>query len=188
MSDDKMKTMQIAYGDEVTGDSSQYHVNCLGFCCDFRKAVIAVNGVMLGFQLLMMIIIGVGAGAMGGAMNDALADVDDDVTKQAMSDFSAGGGALVGFFEVIIFIGVIFTGLGIFGALKFNKCALITTSVYYSLSVLGSLFSFNSDIAGQSIVNIILASLFLYPHVCFLILMDKGVMTPENYPRIAKCC
>lgn len=183
-----MQSMQVAYGDEITADASNIHVNCFGFCCDFRKAVIAVNGTMLGFQLLMMILIAVGASYLGGSMSDAVAELDDDEAKQAMADFSAGGGAVVGFLEVLVFIGVIFTSLGIFGALKFNKCAVITTSVFYSFSVLSSLFSFNSDAAGQSILNIMLPALFLYPHVYFLILMDKGIMTKENYHRIEKCC
>ena len=184
----KMESMQVAYGDEITSDASNMHVNCFGFCCDFRKAVIAVNGTMLGFQILTMIVIAVGGSVLGGSMSDAVAELDDDQAKQAMSDFSAGGGAIVGFLEVLVFIGVIFTSLGIFGALKFNKCAVVTTSVFYSLSVVGNLFSFNSGAAGQSILNIILPALFLYPHVCFLILMDKGIMTAENYHRIEKCC
>ena len=57
MSASNMKTMQISYGEEVTTDSSQYHVNCFGCCCDFRKAVIAANGVNLGLQLIAMILI-----------------------------------------------------------------------------------------------------------------------------------
>eukprot|EP00533_Pseudo-nitzschia_delicatissima_P007612 CAMPEP_0116111728 /NCGR_PEP_ID=MMETSP0327-20121206/18601_1 /TAXON_ID=44447 /ORGANISM="Pseudo-nitzschia delicatissima, Strain B596" /LENGTH=191 /DNA_ID=CAMNT_0003604981 /DNA_START=248 /DNA_END=823 /DNA_ORIENTATION=- len=183
-----MQSMQVAYGDEITAGASNTHVNCFGFCCDFRKAVIAVNGTMLGFQILMMILIAVGGSVLGSSMSDAVAELDDDQAKQAMSDFSSGGGAIVGFLEVLVFIGVIFTLLGIFGALKFNKCAVITTSVFYSLSVLGNLLSFNSSAAGQSIFNIILPALFLYPHVCFLILMDKGIMTAENYHRIEKCC
>ena len=181
--------MQIAYGEEVIADSSQYHTNCFGFCCDFRKAVIIVNSISLGINLIMMILVAVGFNAIAGGMNDAMAEIDDDQVKQAMEQMNgAGGGALMGFVEVIIFIGVIFAGLGIFGALKYNKCALITTSVFYSLSVLGSLFSINSDNLGASLVNIIFPSLWLYPHVCFLILMDKGVMTPDNYPKIEKSC
>lgn len=184
-----MKTMQISYGEEVVTDSSEYHTSCFGFCCDFRRAVIIVNGISLGINLLGMILVAVGFKAIaGGAMNDAMDEIDDDQVKQAMEQMNGGGGALIGFVEVIIFIGVIFAALGIFGALKYNKCALITASVYYSLSVVGSLFSINSDNLGLGLVNIIFPCLWLYPHVCFLILMDKGVMTPENYPKIEKSC
>ena len=184
--------MQVAYGDEVTADVSTYHVNCFGICCDMRKSVIAVNGVMLGIQILAMIVIGVGGSMMGSAFNDMAADIDDDYQKQQMEEFSqqagAAGGMVIGFLELLIFVGVIFTSLGIFGALKFNKCALITTSVFYSLSILGNLLSFNSDIVGQSLINVALPCLFLYPHVCMLRLMDQGIMTPENYHRVQKGC
>ena len=182
----KLQSMDVSYGDEITTDSSQYHIRCFGCCCDFRKAVIAANATMLVIQIIMMIVIAVGAKMMSGqAIQDAL---DDDQAKEAAQQFENSGGAMVGFMEVIIFIGVIFTALGIFGAIKFNKCALITTSVFYSLSVVGNIISFNNSAPGLSLVNILFPCLFLYPHVMYLILMSKGVMTPQNYPSIEKCC
>lgn len=179
----KLQSMDVSYGDEITTDSSQYHIRCFGCCCDFRKAVIAANATMLVIQIIMMIVIAVGANMMSDLASQDV--FDDDQAKQAAQSI---GGAAVGFMEVIIFIGVIFTALGIFGAIKFNKCALITTSVFYSLSVVGSIFSFNNSAPGLSLVNILFPCLFLYPHVMYLILMSKGVMTPQNYPSIEKCC
>ncbi len=154
--------MQVAYGDEITADASNTHMNCFGCCCDFRKAVITVNGIMLGFQIVSIYIIAIAA--------------------MEYEDFLLFAGVFVGV------VGVIFSSLGIFGALKFSRCAIIATSVYYSIAVLGYLFILISGAAAEIIVNIIICALLLYPHVCFLILMDKGIMTEENYHRIKMCC
>jgi len=68
----------------VATSNTHHGVNCFGFCCDFRKDVIAVNGTVMGVQIVNMIML----------------------AKQAMEYPELEG--VVGFWEVLLFISVIF--------------------------------------------------------------------------------
>ena len=144
----------------------------MGCCCDTRRATIIVNIVNLVLALLSALLYGL---ASGFAINE----LDDDAIKQ---DLANKGGAIAGIIALFFVIALTFSTLGIYGALKYNKCMVIAAAVWYGLSSLVSL-------SGGDILGCVLAGLFCYPHIVFVQEMQKGIMTEENYPNeIHSCC
>lgn len=170
-------------GEYLAPNSSNYQTLCFGCCCDFRRAVLIVNGISIGMKLLIMFGVAIGISYIGSNLDDIEKDIDDDeVRKQVDSMFKSG--SVVGFeiiFELIESISIGLHVCGIYGALKFKKWGVIVAGVAYSLQLLSGLIS--ADFG-----NIIVSSLFLYPHVQMYNLIKVGIMTDYNYHKVASCC
>lgn len=166
--------------DNIAGN---HHTQCFNCCCDFRRAVLIVNGITIGFKLLAM----VGVVFFVNYLNNNLEDIendmnDDQVRKQVDEMFKSGQVAgLEWLFEIIEFISIGLHGCGIYGALKFKRWGIIVAGTMYALSFVTAIFS-------MDIVNIVVSGLLVYPHYCMYTLMKDGIMTPHNYHKVASCC
>lgn len=163
--------------------SSNYHTMCFGSCCDFRRAVLIVNGITIGIKLLVMMGVAIGVSYLSKNLDDIENDMDDDDNRKQLDEVFKSG-AVAGYealFEVWETITVGLHVAGIYGALMYKKWGIITASVTYAVALLFNLASGN---AFDFIVN----GLCLYPHVCMYLLMDKGIMTAHNYHKVASCC
>ena len=79
---------------------------------------------------------------------------------------------------------VIFCGVGIYGAMKYNQCMVICTGVWYCIVALVDL------ITTMNWTGVIMAAFFAYPHIVLFQEMKKGVITPDNYiyEKYSCCC
>lgn len=168
------------FSQDIAGN---HHTQCFNSCCDFRRAVLIVNGITIGFKLLAMIGVVFFVNYMNNNLEDIEADMNDDqVRKQVDEMFKSG--QVAGFewlFEIIEFVSVALHACGVYGALKFKRWGIVVAGTMYALSLVTGIFS-------MDIGNIIVSGLMLYPHVCMYNLMKEGIMTPHNYHKIASCC
>ena len=159
------------------------HMMCCNCCCDFRRAVLIVNGISIGIKLLAMMGFAIVASYVEKNIDDIEADMDDDEAVKTLDSFVKGG--FLGMFEGIVeFLELISIGLyacGIYGALKFKEWGIITAAGAYAFQLLIGIIMVDFG-------NIIVTSLILYPHWYMLKLMRAGIMTEYNYHKFASCC
>ncbi|VEU37609.1 unnamed protein product [Pseudo-nitzschia multistriata] len=159
------------------------HILFLGICCDHRKAVIAVNAITIGMQIVGMIVLAVVASYVTKNLDDIEADINDDSTRKGLDEFAKGGGieATETAIDAYATVSIGLHACGIYGALTFKQWGIITAGCAYAFSLFMGVLSFD-------IGNILISGLFLYPHYFMLKLMKEGVMSDYNYHKIASCC
>lgn len=164
-------------------NASNYHTICCNCCCDFRRAVLIVNGITIGLKLLIMMGFAILVSYVGKNLDDIEEDMNDDEFRKSFDSFFKSGSVagLEAFVEVLETISVGLHACGIYGALNFKQWGIITAGTMYALSLLLGLFS-------MDIGNIVVSGLCLYPHICMYNLMKAGIMTPYNYHKVATCC
>lgn len=180
-------TMSMSF--DATGGSGfpdnafNEHTLCFNCCCDFRRAVLIVNGISIGLKLMAMIGVVFFVHYLNDNLDDIENDIDDDATrKQVDSMFKSGQVAgLEWFFEIIETIAVGIHACGIYGALQFKQWGIVVAGSIFGLQLVVAFFS-------MDFLNILVSALMLYPHVCMYNLMKAGIMTPQNYHKVASCC
>lgn len=185
-------TGQTSFGEpmsvDVTGEyfapnSSNYPTLCCGCCCDFRRAVLIINGISIGMKLLIMMGVAIVFSYIGENLDDFEKDIDDDDTRQTVDTFFTSGTGLGVeiLFDTFESISIGLHACGIYGALKFKKWGIIVAGVAYALQLL-------SGVISADFGNMVVSSLFLYPHVQMYNLIKVGIMTDYNYHKVASCC
>lgn len=168
----------VVEGKEVEGlpeDAKQVRRShrCCGCCCDTRRAVLVINIISLcltAFGLASL-------SYLDHAKNHANNYHDDHVTKS----LSQIDGKLVGLSIGAYILGMICMSAGIYGAAKFNRIGVIIAGVWHALE-------FVLNIIFLNFVGFIKAGFFLYPHIVFVIEMNRGIMAPETYHKEQDCC
>jgi len=174
--------------DEITTNAIGYHTNCFGLCCDFRKAVLVVNAIVIVIQFVQMVGLAIIPKFLEDNLDDIEANIQDDTVRQQVDTFAKSDNVtkLVVFLEISGMIGLAFYGIAIYGALKFKQWAITTALVWYSFSLFMQLVVTFMGFGG--VLALFLGVLLVYPHFYMLRLMKAGIMTESNYPNIAKCC
>ena len=159
------------------------HTLCFNACCDFRRAVLIVNGITIGIKVLEMVGFAVIVHYVNDNIDDIENDINDDTVRKQVDEFVKSGqvAGLEWFFEIIETISIGLHLCGIYGALTYKQWGVIVAGSLYALQVVVSLFQLD-------ILGLIIGGLMLYPHVYMVKLMKEGIMTPQNYHRIASCC
>lgn len=163
-------------------NNSSHHLLFCNCCCDHRRAVLVVNGITIGFNIIGMIFVAIMASYVGKNLDDIEADLEDDERKEVDAFVKEGGVAMLEF--LIEAFGIVSIGLhccGIYGALNFKQWGIITAGVTYAVALLLGVISLDFS-------TIIMSGLFLYPHIFMYKLMKEGIMTDYNYHKIASCC
>lgn len=163
--------------------SADQHVLCCNCCCDFRRAVLVVNGISIVLKLVIILGMAIGASYVGNNLDEIESDIQDDDAREQMDAFvKTGGMAIVEtVLEALETISIGLHACGIYGALNFKQWGIITAGVAYTVQLLVGLVT-------MDIYNIVLSASFLYPHWFMYKLMRAGVMTDSNYHNIASCC
>ena len=148
-------------------------------CCDFRKAVFVFNLIALVLALMMAFVLP-GLLKQQEFIDEVQEDYQqfDDAFSKNMDPRMVGG-----LLEAKLIANILVSALGIFGAWKFHKWALITTATAYGV------FTVLDLLAG--IPGLVIAwywALAMYPHIMMIRLMDAGIMTEANYPNVSSCC
>lgn len=165
-------------------NSDNFHLVCCNCCCDFRRAVVAVNGLVVGFRILgLLFLVALGSDLFAAALQQAEASTQDDEVREQMEAFGTEENIAI-METVAVLYEVVTIGLfacGIYGALKFKRWGIIAAGCTYSVELAFALFSLN-------IPGAIALSFVVYPHWQMNKLMNAGIMTPDNYNNIDNCC
>lgn len=164
-------------------NQQQQNLYFFGCCCDFRRAVLALNTMWIVLRLSLMIGILVMASVAANNLDEFEDAIEDDQVKAQVETAVESGllPVLEAVFEFFVSIGIVFGAIGIYGALKFKRWAIVTPLWFYGFCLFVSILSL--DLLDASLYGIC-----VYAHVRMLSLMKEGIMTDENYHKIASCC
>ena len=153
-------------------DSPKSHT-CCGCCCDTRRAVVVVNIISMSFAALALLSLTL------LTSNSQLASQFDDDEVQAFLDEMDG--ASIGLSVGLALLGMLCNGFGLFGAYKFHQMSIIVASIWYVAECIRACVYLD-------IFGVVMAGLFLYPHIVFYRELSSGIMTSASYPIERKCC
>jgi hypothetical protein len=193
-------------GDKL--DTVKQGQKCCGVCCDFRRAVVICNVLMIIFELVILVFL------VTGILDKYYVALESEMNTTVLMDkYERLQILLCG-------ISVLLSSIAIVGALCYNTILVgingLWLLVEYILGIALVLLSCN-DYCQDYIVELenrtatdplfipyctcslsiplMIASgvaicLWIYPHVGFIVQVHKGVMSRETYPRekYACCC
>ena len=172
------------FGNELRSSAgSERHLYFLNCCCDFRRAVLVLNGISILLRVFLMIFFVALANYTTNHLDEVEAAIDDDQLQETVDMVVTSGmmplvEAIMG---VLWGIGIVFGGIAIYGALQFKRWAIVTALWFYG-------FALVVVILGLDFVDGIFYGLAVYAHWHMAKLMKAEIMTNENYHNIAACC
>jgi len=176
-------------------------------CCDYRRAVIIIDSILLVAVVLNLMTINVLAASL--------------VNKGFDEGFAAVAVVLV------LLTGIGLVASGIYGAAKYQRWGVIAGGVFHFVRTMQAFYgligififpeqyqdaanlayanmaanSGGSDLSESDAANVMMGSMiftsigivimscfYLHAHVKLLRLMKQGVMTPQNYRNVSSCC
>lgn len=153
-----------------------------GCCCDLRRACIIVN-VINYMYIVAVVFISLGGIQMVEGLNTDLGEidyVDDDALNDRYSELGTYEG-LYFIFIVIELVGLLFTTLGIVGAVKFNRCLVLTCAIWYCFE---TIFAMCVTVWWGAVIK----GFFAYPHIALLAALTTGKISRRRYTIERYCC
>jgi hypothetical protein len=148
------------FDDEIFWNTTtNHHTYYFGSCCDFRMAVMWVN----------MIWIAVNLGVLIFYIANSLTKIETRVI-------------------VLEIVAIAMSAIGFYGALKFKYRAVFAASISHGTSFVITVIYLRTFDAANIIARLVHIVLYLYPHICLLRLMEKGIIRESNYNTISSCC
>ena len=164
---------------------------CCGCCCDYRRAVIIVNAVLIVIGIISVIVYSQGSSATQNV------DWDDDSLDDVVEDAYRQGAILAG-------VGLFASFVAIVGASRYN-IHMVGFNILYMIASFIALIAltiqafntleedYNGDEEirlpiGQFIIQGLFLCLFIYPHVGFIFEVKAGILSAETYPREESSC
>lgn len=146
---------------------------CCGCCCDTRRAVIVINIISILFASLALISL-----TMLATKEDLASQFDDDEVQAFLGEMD---GATIGLSAGTALLGIVCNAFGLFGAYKFHRLSIIVASIWYAVECIRACIYLDP-------FGLLMAGLFLYPHVVFYRELSNKIMAPESYANEKYCC
>ena len=77
--------------------------------------------------------------------------------------------------------GIFFATIGIYGAVKFQKWIVLSTSIWCCIDFVLSVFT-------RRWIAVVTAGYFVYPELALFLALHTGKITEENYNSVKYCC
>ena len=163
---------------------------CCLFCCDLVMACIVVDVCDIILTILMIIASVLNSTSdsfrstidlrlfMGSTSNGndyAMLD-DDELLEQRQIQIESAM-----YVTVLIGCGIIFSIIGIVGALRFQRYMVLVTGIWFCVDFLRGAITFQW-------LNAVIAVFFAYPHFALFHALQKGKITRDNYEVTEKHC
>lgn len=163
---------------------------CCGCCCDFRRAVLILDVILMVFAGVSLIGIAIPADE-----NFQIQGVDDDQVVEVMGDSYVVSAIING-------VGMICLAVPVYGAITFNARMVAFGIVWLVASFIASIIVgvvYNgkaNEVSSKSIAQpfanwiggAIWTGVFIYPHVGLISEIQKGIMSQQTYPREEHSC
>lgn len=156
---------------------------CFGCCCDLLRACVIVDIVDIVLSLVMVglsMSFGLGTETFLDAFFidfSGFAQMDDDETMLTM--IPERREAIIQ--TVSVGLGVLFSIIGIFGALKYQRYLVLVTGIWFCLDTIRACYQLSWPSA-------ILTPLFAYPHFALFFALRRGEITRNTYDSTEKHC
>lgn len=152
---------------------------CCGCCCDLVKACVLSNAFfvcMLTF-LITVSLLEIPYFYLAFSPNSSKEYYDDDIYEDVFFD---GAGKVT---LMRSCAGLLFGLIGMIGAVRFEKWAVLCTAVGYILYALSSILQ-------KSVPHSVIAAFMTYPNVALFMALRSGTMTKDSYMSgtEAHCC
>jgi hypothetical protein len=170
---------------------------CCGCCCDYRRAVIILNFVLIIFGRIIPVIIESSGAGSPVILGHQEADLDDDGLMDIVEDVYRQQAILIG-------VGVFASIVAIVGACRYNIYMVGFNILYMIGSFIATIVltnkAFNTleedytgdeDIpspVGVFVIQGVIICFFIYPHYGFMSEVKAGILSAETYPREKYCC
>lgn len=160
---------------------------CCGFCCDYRRAVIILNGLTVILGALSIV-----AGAvLESVVGAPSTNLDDDfVDGQTRTSMITTGVSM--FVAICAILGAIKYNIYLVGLNVVWTIASAVIAAIAALELEDFLEENSPSTPYNAIPNIIVTALFsllvIYPHVGFIYEVKTDVMSAETYPREEHSC
>jgi len=170
------------YEDEHGGSGTRF----CGSCCDLLRACVIVDIVYIFKNINLIISIWLGMSYVPTtSTTDSLGSYyDDDYYSIINGEESGEGQQQSMMFWILIgknLAGIFFATIGIFGAVKFHKWLVLSTTIWCCIDVVLSIFT-------SRWLAVVLAGFFLYPESSLFLALHNGKITIENYKSVKYCC
>lgn len=168
---------------------------CCGGCCDFRRAVIITNIIIIILEVVVLILVATGTFSLSLYQED-VEEVDSSISVRyekieiifsgvsvALSGFAIVGACLYSSFAVglnALWLLIAYVLGFVFGTQYCNDYCDAYEDPYYSCTC--SLNGFTVFVSAVVMV------LFVYPHIGFIVQVEKGIMSRETYQREEYSC
>jgi uncharacterized membrane protein YbjE (DUF340 family) len=174
-------------------DQEKKGAKCCGCCCDYRRAVIICNVLLLIFGIIGLVLY------LGSAVSSRNVDVDDDEVIGIVDDAYTIIAALYG-------VSVVSAICGLVGGIKYNiplvSIQVLWLIVAFVVGIVLSVVAINdvndqlelngeeelNQPIGSYIFSATITCLWMYPHVGFIMEVKSGIMSLETYPREEYSC
>lgn len=178
--DDDADTNVERFDDEIFRDNTtNHHTYFLGLCCDFRKAVLWVNGISMAANIVFWILIAVQLNQFEQELDF---DEDDYIDDEYIDEYIANTMRQMETPVIVVeTIAIALSAIGFYGALKFKIWAVFVAALMHGISFVFAVIQFSA-------FDAVATAFSLYPHICLLILMRKGIVRESNYHAISSCC
>jgi len=166
-------------GDSDSRDSRERKADLFcGSCCDLRKACIVVNSVFV-----VLIVLYVVFSLLGHTPTFFRSTIDFDNYDDDDSNVTRGQPINASFVRAIIrtTCGILFCGIGIVGALRFQKYMVLSTAIWYCIDVI-------LGVVYRGWTGVVVSAFFGYAHIALFLALHKSKITVENYSSTEKYC
>lgn len=161
---------------------------CCFICCDLVRACVVcdVCDIILTIALVLASVFEYDGGGLFNTVNfgiftenqmDDFVVIDDDEILELNESLKQKASIVT----VMMGCGIIFSIIGIVGALKFQKYMVLVTAIWYCVDVLRSALTFQY-------ANIVVTACFAYPHFALFHALRKSKITKQNYSKEKHCC
>jgi len=194
------------------------HRHCFHIGCDFRKAVVLVNGLTVAWELVSLVTVEyefslmnqlkdmfdqAAANGIAGYIDDDSFQVSDLIDSEDPNifdhmpnwdDVADFVGMAEVIFAVIFFVAMGLNVAGIYGALYFRQWGVLTAGTVYlvrlllALIVLMYIDTAKFHMTTYAVGKVVVICLQLYPHLFLIRQMRQGIMTVSNYHKIETYC
>jgi hypothetical protein len=186
-----------------TGAAFRRGGRCCGFCCDYRRAVLIVDGI-LWIVVAISFIYELAVEEHFIKITAPQVDDGDDATNQQAADAFADSSLLKFSIAANALHAFLFLPLSFCGALKFKWTWSIPFCAFYIIGevlalILAPTFCQDAHADGVDAENCnpppigyvfqtVVILLVLYPHVVYMRQCRRGILNPETYHTQEKSC
>lgn len=162
-----ISTEDTTTGPLIVVKNKQGH-SCFGGCCDVRRAVIAVDLVMIASLLIDIF-------GILFFSSSKVQPLDDDELQAAMEHLHGG------FAIFLLVLEIVLLSMAIWGALIFSARMVALGMAVFAIACVMSMMQFN-------LPAVVLSGLFAYPHYFLYQEINAGIMSQENYYNEEQSC
>lgn len=166
---------------------------CCGCCCDYRRAVIIVDIIMIVLSILSLVT----TPLIDAEDRYEYKDIDDDAVLDKLDDTKVP-------LTVIAALGVVFFVAPLIGAIKYRSSMVMFGILWLVVSYISQVViivlntndadkltnddeSVDTPVPGF-VISFIVIALVIYPHAMLVRELQQGIMTKETYIREKHSC